>query len=313
MSITLALDIGGTQMRAAVFPENSDIPSSLTRIPTYSNGETSLTRLVDLIRQVTQSGETLQSIGIAVPGPIDPETGMILTAPNLPEWVGVPIPERLQSEIGVPVFLGNDANLAAMGEWRYGAGRGHHDLLYLTISTGIGGGVISDDRLLVGSKGLGAELGHVTILPEGPICSCGRRGHLEALSSGPGIAAFVAEQLAQGRGSTLSGHPNAKHIAEAAKQGDALAQEAFDHAGYYLGLMIANYLMIFNPSIVVLGGGVSLTGDLLLDPVRKTVKESVLSEHYLEDLVITQAALGDDAGLYGALALAREHVKDPPA
>jgi glucokinase len=313
MTITLAFDIGGTQMRAAVFPEDSDTPTLLTRIPTYSKGETSLGRLIDLIRQVTPPGETIGSIGIAVPGPINPVTGAILTAPNLPEWVGVPIPEKIEVEIGVPIFLGNDANLAAMGEWKYGAGRGHHDLIYLTISTGIGGGVISDDRLLVGSKGLGAELGHVTILPDGPLCSCGQRGHLEALSSGPGIADFVTEQLAQGHKTILVGHPDAKHIAEAALKGDALAQEAFERAGYYLGLMIANYLMIFNPSIVILGGGVSMTGDLLLEPVRKTVYQSVLSEHYLQDLVITQAALGDDAGLYGALALAREQVNESSA
>ncbi len=194
-----------------------------------------------------------------------------------------------------------------MGEWQYGAGRGHHHLLYLTISTGIGGGVICEDHLLVGSQGLGAELGHVTILPDGPLCSCGQPGHLEALSSGPGIAAYVAEQLTLGRETILSGQPNAKQIADAAREGDALAIEAFDRAGYYLGLMIANYLMIFNPSIVVLGGGVSLSGDLLLDPIRRTVARSVLSRHYVEDLVITQAALGDDAGLYGALALAREN------
>jgi glucokinase len=308
MTIIIALDIGGTQMRAAVFPTDSDSPSSLTRIPTYANGETSLDRLVGLIRQVMPPDEIIQSIGIAVPGPIDPATGMILTAPNLPEWVGIPIPEQLQSILNVPVFLGNDANLAALGEWHYGAGQGHHDLLYLTISTGIGGGVISDDRLLVGGRGLGAELGHVTILPDGPVCSCGQRGHLEALSSGPGIAAFVAEQLGQGRESILTGQLDAKQVAEAARLGDALAKEAFERAGYYLGLMIANYLMIFNPSIVVLGGGVSMTGDLLLEPVRKTVQLSVLSKHYLQDLVITQAALGDDAGLYGALALAREGV-----
>ncbi len=307
MTVTLALDIGGTQMRAAAFPEDADAPVSQVRIPTYVNGETSLDRLVEVIHKVTPAGETVQSIGIAVPGPIDPASGVILTAPNLPEWVGVPIPKWLQAKIGAPVFLGNDANLAAMGEWQYGAGRGHHHLLYLTISTGIGGGVICEDHLLVGSQGLGAELGHVTILPDGPLCSCGQPGHLEALSSGPGIAAYVAEQLTLGRETILSGQPSAKQIADAAREGDALAIEAFDRAGYYLGLMIANYLMIFNPSIVVLGGGVSLSGDLLLDPIRRTVARSVLSRHYVEDLVITQAALGDDAGLYGALALAREN------
>lgn len=295
-------------MRAAVFPKGSEAPSSQIRIRTYEDGTTSLDRLIELIRQITPTDETIESIGIAAPGPLDPKTGIILAAPNLPEWVGVSIPQRLKEAVGAPAFLGNDANLAGVGEWRYGAGRGHHNLVYLTVSTGIGGGVISDDHLLVGAHGLGAELGHVTILPDGPICGCGQPGHLEALASGPAIAKFVAGQLEAGRSSSLSGTPDTKAISQAAREGDALAEEAFQRAGHYLGLMIANYLMIFNPTIVILGGGVSLTGDLLLDPVQKTVRESVLSSHYLEDLVITQAALGDDAGLYGALALARGEI-----
>jgi len=296
-------------MRAAVFPDNESKPSVQSRIRTYANGETSIDRMIQLIRDVTPPGETIQAVGIAVPGPVDPRNGTIVTAPNLPEWVGVPIPQKIQEEIGAPAFLGNDANLAAVGEWRYGAGKGHHHLIYLTISTGIGGGVISNDHLLVGASGLGAELGHVTILPDGPMCNCGQPGHLEAISSGTGIAAYVADQLAAGRPSSLKGKPDAKMISEAAKEGDALAKEAFNRAGHYLGLGIANYLMIFNPSIVILGGGVSQTGDLLLNPVREVVRKSVLSEEYLQDLVICQAALGDDAGLYGALALARHEIK----
>jgi glucokinase len=308
MSINLAVDVGGTHMRAAVFPQGSETPSSQTRIRTYADGTTSLNRLIELIRQVVPDGETIESIGIAAPGPLDPQSGIILAAPNLPEWVGVPIPARIKEAVDAPAYLGNDANLAGVGEWRYGAGRGHHNMVYMTVSTGIGGGVISNDHLLVGAHGLGAELGHVTILPDGPICSCGQPGHLEALSSGPAIAKWVAGQLASGRPSSLSGEPDTKTISQAARKGDALAREAFQRAGHYLGLMIANYLMIFNPTIVILGGGVSLTGDLLLDPLRKTVRESVLSAHYLEDLEITQAALGDDAGLYGALALARGEI-----
>ena len=142
-------------------------------------------------------------------------------------------------------------------------------------------------------------------MPNGPICSCGQPGHLESIASGPGIAAYVAEQLQAGYASSLTGNPDAKTISQAAYQGDSLAIKAFERAGRYLGLAIANYLMIFNPSIVILGGGVSQSCDLLLDPIRKTVNEAVLSDHYREDLVITLAALGDDAGLYGALALAR--------
>jgi len=312
MTLTIAVDIGGTHMRVAAFPENEKKPTFHKRIRTYTNGETSLDRLINLIQEAIPPGEHVDAVGIAVPGPVDPEKGIILTAPNLPEWEGVPIPQRIETEIGAPAFLGNDANLAALGEWHYGAGRGHHDLIYLTISTGIGGGVISNDRLLLGSHGLAAELGHVTILPDGPLCGCGQRGHLEALASGTGIAAYVAEQLANGRKSSLSGNPDTKEISQAAKNGDTLANEAFQRAGHYLGLGVANYLIIFNPSIVIFGGGVSKVGDLLFKPMRETIQKTVLSKHYLADLVITTAELDDNAGLYGALALARDSILSNP-
>lgn len=293
-------------MRAAAFIENKNDPVRQKRIRTYKNGKTSFDRLIQLIWDIKAEDETINAIGIAAPGPLNPETGVILAAPNLPEWSGTSVTALVQKEIGAPAFLGNDANLAAVGEWRFGAGRGHHHLIYLTISTGIGGGVISNDRLLVGHQGLAAELGHITILPDGPICGCGKQGHLEAISSGTGIAAYFSEQLAEGRQSILNGNPDAKAISQAARDGDKLAQETFERAGYYLGLSLANYLAIFNPSIVIFGGGVSQAGDLLFEPMRKVMRESVLSEHYLEDLVITQAALGDNAGLYGALAFARD-------
>ncbi len=307
MKFDLALDIGGTHMRAAVFLENQPLPTYQKRIRTYANGETSFDRLLNLIRDVSPKKSTIHAVGIGIPGLVDPETGAVLTAPNLEDWIGISIGKRIKEAIGAPTFLGNDANLAALGEWHFGAGQGHQHLVYLTISTGIGGGVICDGRLLKGKHGLAGELGHVTVLPDGPLCSCGQRGHVEALSSGPAIEDFVAGQLAKGRDSKLSGEPDAKQISQAAVEGDPLAKEAFKRAGHYLGLMIANTLMIFNPSIIILGGGVSQAGDLLFDPVRKTVNESVLSEEYLEDMTITQAALGDDAGLYGALVLARQN------
>ncbi|MDY6845836.1 MAG: ROK family protein [Chloroflexota bacterium] len=306
MNVTIVLDIGGTHMRVAAFPEKETTPTYHKRIRTYTKGETSIERLINLIHGAIPPGQRVDAVGIAVPGPVDPEKGIILTAPNLPEWESVPIPQRIEAEIGAPAFLGNDANLAALGEWRYGAGRGHHDLIYLTVSTGIGGGVISNDHLLLGSHGLAAELGHVTILPDGPLCGCGQRGHLEALASGTGIAAYVADQLEKGRKSSLSGKPNAKEISQAAKNGDMLANEAFQRAGHYLGLGVANYLVIFNPSIVIFGGGVSKAGDSLFKPMRETIQKTALSKHYLADLVITTAELDDNAGLYGALALARD-------
>ena len=304
MSVTLAMDIGGTHMRAAVFPKNKTKPSHQIRIRTRVKGETPLQRLLKLIHEVTPEGETIDSVGIAIPGLFDPHEGIIITAPNIPEWAGVPITGMIQEEIGAPTYMGNDANLAALGEWGFGAGKGHHDLIYLTVSTGIGGGIISNDKLLVGHRGLGAELGHVTILPDGPLCSCGKRGHIEAISSGTGIANYVEEQIKSGRTSKLTGEPDAKAISIAALAGDPLANEAFERAGLYLGMMIANYLAIFDPSIIIIGGGVSQTGELLLAPTRKSVENSVFSQRYLQDLTITGAALGDDAGLYGAFLLA---------
>jgi len=179
-------------------------------------------------------------------------------------------------------------------------------VLYLTISTGIGGGVIINDNLLLGQRGLAAELGHITVLPEGPMCSCGHRGHLEALASGPAIARYAAEQLAIGVPSILKKDPppTAYDVSLAAQAGDALAKEAFAYAGHYLGLSIADLLATFNPSIIVLGGGVSLSGALLIDPLKESLTRNVLSPEYMRDLAIVQAELGDDAGLVGALALA---------
>jgi glucokinase len=307
MKTTIALDIGGTHMRAAVFSPIGKAPLRQKRIRSYAEEEAPLERLLNLIAEVQSPGETLQALGMAVPGPVNPETGVIPVAPNIPELADIPLKDILEEKTGAPVLLGNDANLAALGEWRFGAGQGHSHLIYLTISTGIGGGVISDDHLLQGARGLGAELGHVTIWPEGPICSCGQRGHLEAVSSGTAISEFVARRLQEGAESNLNGEPDARAVSAAARDGDPLALEAFQRAGKYLGLMVSNYLMIFNPTLVIFGGGVSQAGDLLLDPVRQWVRKTVLSEDYLQDLTLTRAALGDDAGLYGALALARQN------
>jgi glucokinase len=137
-------------------------------------------------------------VSLAVAGPSDPYKGIVIEAPNIAGWINLPIKNLLERQFNAPVSLGNDANLAALAEWKFGAGRGHHHLIYITVSTGIGGGVIIDDRLLLGHRGLAAELGHVTVVPDGPPCGCGQRGHLETFSAGPGIARWIEEQLLQG-------------------------------------------------------------------------------------------------------------------
>ena len=310
MSTYIAVDIGGTQIRAALYGEEGLHPIRLERTNTQSpsgSDSSSLERLQDLLAAIWPNDEELTSICVAAPGPINPYTGVIVEAPNIPGWDDMPLRQVLQDHFNVPVVLGNDANLAALGEWKFGAGQGHHNLIYLTISTGIGGGIIVDDRMLLGARGLAAEVGHTTVLPDGPHCGCGQRGHLEALASGTAIANWVEEQMKNEVPTTLSSSipVTSKLISEAARQGDELARQAIERAGYYLGIAVANFLHIFNPTMVILGGGVSRSGGLLLDPMKRSLKQHVLNPHYLDDLTLTTAAFGDEAGLVGALALGR--------
>jgi glucokinase len=271
-----------------------------------------LERLIQLIESVWPKDEPVTAIGIASPGPLDPYQGVIIAAPNIAGWADLPLRKTLEDHFNVPVILGNDANLAAYGEWCYGAGQNHHHLIYLTVSTGIGGGVIIDDQLLLGVRGLAAELGHVAVQLDGPLCSCGKRGHLEALASGTAIARWVEQELSQGAGSILPHDQpiTTKMVAQAAKKGDELAIAALTRSGTYIGKALANYLHIFNPSIVIIGGGVSQSGSLLLEPMRAAMCEQVLSEEYVENLTLTTAALGDEAGLMGALAIVRSTYPD---
>ncbi len=306
MDVIVTADIGGTHIRVAVFPRQGSKPLRQKRITTRGK-EAAEVRLTNLIGELKQPDDHILAIAAAAPGPTDAKMGLVLEAPNIPGWKNLPLTRIISERFSVPVYLGNDANLAALGEWRFGAGRGHHDLVYLTISTGIGGGVICDDQLLLGQRGLAAELGHITIDPQGPMCGCGHRGHLEAFSSGTGIARYVAGQLAAGRTSSLSSlpTPSARDISVAADAGDPLAVEALERAGHYLGIGIANYLHIFNPSIVILGGGVSSSGAHFFLPMRQSLKEYIFAPGYLDNLTVTIAALGDDVGLLGALALAQ--------
>jgi glucokinase len=308
MSGIVAIDIGGTQLRAALYPQSGTTPITVQRTPSRGMEDGVFERLTALIDSVWPT-ETVDAISVAAPGPLNPYTGMIISTPNIPAWTNYPLADLLSKRYHVPAFLGNDANLAALGEWKYGAGQGHHDVLYLTLSTGIGGGVISGDLLLEGSRGMAAELGHITVLPGGPTCSCGVPGHLEAVASGPAIARYVSEQIAKGRASILQAGAelSARSVAEAASQGDELAKEAFVRAGNFIGQAVANFLHMFNPSIVIFGGGVSLSGRLILDPIDDTMRRNVMDKSYLDGLQVTTARLGDNAGLLGALAQA--HVR----
>jgi len=306
MGTIIAVDMGGTHLRAAAYEPEQFKPSTRKRANTLANEAGVFERLVKVIEDVWPRPQKVDAIGIASPGPLDPYTGYMLSTPNIKQLDNFPLAPKLSERFGVPAFLDNDANLACLGEWKYGAAKGHHDVLYLTISTGIGGGVIINDRLLQGYHGLAAELGHTIVDPNGPPCSCGFNGHLESFSSGPAIVKYVLKEMEAGTKSSMKYDPNlnAMQVAEAASHGDALAISAYQRAGEYLGIAVANFLAAFDPSIVVFGGGVSQVGSLLFDSFHASLAKRVFHPRYLENLKIEMAALGDDAGLLGARALA---------
>ena len=306
MDTYIAVDIGGTQLRAAVFPDGETKPSFSKRIPTRSKDQSAVDRLLDLLAACWPSEGTVKGIGLAAPGPTNTRLGVIYSAPNISGWVNLPLAQIVRDRFKVPTILGNDANMAALGEWKFGAARGYNYVLYITISTGIGGGIIDDGELVMGANGLAGEIGHITVQADGPLCGCGQHGHLETFASGTAIANFVREQLAQGVPSSLSeiSNPTARDVSLAAESGDTLAVNALTRAGKYLGHAIADFLHMYNPSIIVLGGGVSRSGPHLIEPMRAAIGERVMAPEYLHNLTITTAALGDDAGLMGALALA---------
>jgi glucokinase len=251
-------------------------------------------------------------IGIGSPGPLDPNAGIIFKAPNLHGWTDIPLEARLEERLGCTVHLGNDANLAALGEWKFGAGKGSSHMVYLTISTGIGGGVIVDDQLLLGSRGLAAELGHITMQPDGARCGCGIKGHIEALASGTAIARKANERLQKGAKSTLQnilkekGTVNAVDVGVAAANDDVFALNLISETGSLLGHFLADLAHVFNPETFVLGGGVSQLGDMLFKPIRASFEEHLMDPAYAENVHILPAALGDDAGLVGAMVLANQ-------
>lgn len=307
MSTIVAVDIGGTHLRAAVYEPDQIQPLVHQRVETRANEPGVFDRLASLLKTVWPKDGKVEAIGVATPGPLDPHTGYILATPNIKEWQNFPLGPRLAEEFKVPAFINNDAKLAGLAEWKFGAGKGHHHVLYLTVSTGVGAGVILDDQLVQGTHGLATELGHTIVDPNGPPCSCGYAGHLESFSSGPAIVKYVLAELEAGAKSSLKADPNlsALDVAQAARAGDELARSAYQRAGKYLGIAVASFLHAFNPSILIFGGGVSQVGPLLFDPFRASLQERVFHPRYLENLTIATAALGDDAGLLGALALAQ--------
>lgn len=313
----LAIDIGGTKLAAGIVDGSGSILAR-GEVPTLAaeGPERVLDRIVRLANDVLGapggSADAIQRIGIGCAGPVDRQAGLILNPPNLPGWVRVPLVERIEKALGRPAVLENDANAAALGEFRYGAGKGASSLVYLTVSTGIGGGIILDGKIWHGVKDGAGEVGHMTLLPDGPLCGCGNRGCLEALASGPAIARRAREALATERPSRLRevGDFTAADVVRLAQEGDALAAEVWDETVRYLGLGVAAIVTILAPGRVVIGGGVAKAGDFLFAPLRREVRRRVRLVA-VESVPILPAALGPDVGILGAAAVALESGANP--
>ena len=252
----------------------------------------------------------LDSISIAAAGAINVEKGLVTASPNLPGWVNIPLRDMIKEKYGIDTFLINDANAAALGEHHFGAGRGVNNLIYLTVSTGIGGGIIINGKLYSGPCGSAGEIGHMTIDVNGPRCSCGNVGCLETLASGTAVAKEATRRISQGESSSLAEitegkieNITAEKVSMAAQRGDSLALEVISKAATYLGIGMVNLVNIFNPEMIIVGGGMSKMGGLLFEPARKIVKERAFPLS-AQAVCIVPAQLGDDSGTFGAAVFA---------
>ncbi|GGK75014.1 ROK family protein [Mangrovihabitans endophyticus] len=303
-SPVLALDIGGTKLAVAVVTADGTTHGSLVA-PTPHTGDwrVAVDLLFDLGRRALARaglGEAA-AVGISCGGPLDAEAGVLLCPPHLPGWIDVPIGPLAAEAFGAPFALENDATSAAVAEYRLGAGRGTHTMLYLTVSTGIGGGAVVGGALHRGAAGNGGEFGHITVHRGGRRCSCGRRGCVEAYASGTSIAARAREALAAGAESALGvlTAPTAADVAAAAADGDPLATAIWAEAVELLGVAVTDLVNVFEPDAVVLGGGVTRSGAMLLDPVRAQVGAEAMTPA-AGAARVALAALGDEVCVVGA-------------
>jgi glucokinase len=303
-----AVDIGGTKIAVGAVTEDGTILGRATRPTATGRGfAAAIESTIEMLREVRcRVGAAYAGIGVACPGPLDPFTGILGAVGTLPGWEGGNIVAALEAEFGIRVVVENDADAAALAEANWGVGRESSRFLYVTISTGIGVGIILSGELYRGVAGAHPEIGHQVIDPSGPRCYCGARGCWEVLASGPAMAAWVRRQ------DPGSAELSAARICELARGGDELARHAVEREGYYIGIGLANLITIFAPDTVAVGGGVMKSADLLLPRVRRVIGE-IATQVPLEKIRIAMASLGPDAGLAGAALGWMHRCREPRA
>jgi len=309
--LALAIDLGGTKIAAGLVSDKGEIISHGYCLALAKEGpEAVIERLLSVTHQTLEramvKASQLKGIGIAAAGALDTKRGLVTASPNLPGWCNVPLQRIMTEKLGVKTYLINDASAAAFGEHRLGAGKGVANLIYLAIGTGIGGGIVINGQLYNGADGCAGEIGHMTVDVNGPWCNCGNIGCLETLASGTAMAKEAIKRVSRGGKSSLITltqgrveNITAKMIAHAARQGDSLARDIIAKSADYLGVGMINLVNIFNPELIIVGGGVAGLGNLLLKPARKVMKERAFSlpAHTVR---ILRAKLGNNSGIIGA-------------
>lgn len=315
MGKRIGIDVGGTNVKIALVDKSGKIIYS-NSVPTYAKMGYEYTvnnikqAIKDLMKETNTSAKDIDGIGFDFPGQVDYKTGVVKLAPNIPGWVNVPIAQMIEEEFHIPTRIDNDVRCAALGEMKFGAGQGCENFVCITVGTGIGSGLVVNGQLVRGASNAAGEIGHIKLqMKDGLICGCGDTGCLEAYASGPSIVAMAQDYIKGGKSTKFremaaaeGGEITPYMVAKAAEAGDPVAKRIFAIVGEYIGIGLTSVINLLNPEKVIIGGGVAEAGDLLLDPIRKTIKERamVVAGSAVE---IVPAQLGNSAGVIGASML----------
>lgn len=315
MGKRIGIDVGGTNVKIALVDNNGKIIYS-NSVPTYAKMGYEYTvnnikqAINDLMKETNTTAKDIEGIGFDFPGQVDYKTGVVKLAPNIPGWVNVPIAKMIEDEFHIPTRIDNDVRCAALGELKFGAGKGCENFICITVGTGIGSGLVINGKLVRGASNAAGEIGHIKLqMNDGPICGCGDTGCMEAFASGPCIVAMAQDYIKGGKSTKFREMAAAEGseitpymVAKAAEAGDPVAKRIFEIVGEYIGIGLTSVINLLNPEKVIIGGGVAEAGDLLLEPIRKTIKERAMVVAG-EAVEIVPAQLGNSAGVIGASML----------
>jgi glucokinase len=313
----IGVDVGGTKVAAGLVDSQGRIVARDRREVTAHDPISVTAAIAAMVSQLTSDMEAepdqLRGVGVGLPGYVSADRSLAFLVPNL-GWRDVPFQQMLRDAVGLPVTLDNDANLAAWGEFRFGAGRGSHDMTMVTVGTGVGGGFVINDRLVRGGAGMAAEVGHLNLVPGGRTCGCGKQGCWEQYASGSALVRYARDYATERRDAARvmlalgDGTPEGitgTHVTAAAREGDPVALAAFTELGERLGEGLADLVAILDPQVIVVGGGVSEAGDLLLEPLVASLRSAIVVPAQREAIKVRLADLRNDAGIIGAADIVR--------